>query len=217
MTQHTNLTKYIQLHGIIFIVGIVAVTTALDIFDRYHGFKLNSEKIRAERIAKQKQLIQNEVKHAIDIITYEREQNELLAKNKIKSMVYEACAIAQNIYSQNKKAKSQAEIQKMIKDALRPIRFAGGNGYFFATSMDGTEILSADHPEIEGVNILDWQDTRGQYVVQNAIKIVRQSGEGFNEYYWSKPHTTGNDYKKTSFCKQFKPYRTAGSLVLVYI
>ena len=206
MRKHTNLTKYIQLRGIIFIVVIVVIITALDIFERYHDFKLNSDKIRAEHISKQKQLIQNEVKHAVDLITYEKEQSEILTKNKIKSRVYEAWSIAQNIYSQNKGAKSKAEIQKMIKDALRPIRFAGGNGYFFATSMDGIEILSADHPEIEGLNILDWQDARGEYVIKKAIKIVRQSGEGFNEYYWSKPGTTGNDYKKISFCKLFKPY-----------
>jgi len=206
MRQHTNLTKYIKLRGVIFIVGIVISITALDIYEHYHDFKLNSDRIRADHIAIQKQLIQNEVKHAVDFITYEKEQSEILTKKKIKSRVYDAHSIAQNIYSQNKKAKSKAEIQKMIKDALRPIRFACGSGYFFATSMDGVEILSADHPEIEGLNILDWQDTRQQYVIQKAIKIVKQSGEGFNEYYWSKPYSTGNDYKKISFYKLFEPY-----------
>ena len=94
----------------------------------------------------------------------------------------------------------------MILDALRPIRFAEGSGYYFATRLDGVEMLFADKPELEGSNLLGLQDTQGKYVVKEMIKIVRQSGEGFYEYHWTKPETEGNDFKKMAFVKRFEPF-----------
>ncbi|MBU0988273.1 MAG: cache domain-containing protein [Proteobacteria bacterium] len=92
--------------------------------------------MRTDYIARQKQIIKQEVNRVVDLIFYEKEQSEILTRSKIKSRVYEAYSIAQNIYQQNKTAKSKAEIQQMILDALRPIRFEYGKGYYFATRLD---------------------------------------------------------------------------------
>ena len=94
----------------------------------------------------------------------------------------------------------------MILDALRPIRFEKGSGYYFVTRLNGVNMLFADKPEMEGLNLLDVQDTRGQYIIKDMINIVRQSGEGFYEYLWTKPDSAGNDFKKISFIKRFEPY-----------
>jgi signal transduction histidine kinase len=59
---------------------------------------------------------------------------------------------------------------------------------------------------MEGLNLLDLQDTRGQYVIKDMIAIAKQSGEGFYEYHWTKPDSVGNDFKKISFIKRFEPY-----------
>ena len=40
-------------------------------------------------------------------------------------------------------------------------------------------MLFADKPEMEGLNLLNMQDPRGQYVIRDMIEIARQSGEGF--------------------------------------
>jgi hypothetical protein len=43
----------------------------------------------------------------------------------------------------------------MILEALRPLRFDDGRGYYFATRLDGIELLFADHPELEGKSMLE--------------------------------------------------------------
>jgi PAS domain S-box-containing protein len=206
MKKRTHFIKLIKLWGIIFLIGIGISIVAIDVIGSYRDFNSRADQMRSDYIARQKQIIKQEVDRAVDLISSKREQIEILTKNKIKSRVYEAYSIAQNIYRQNKTAKSKAEIQKMILDALRPIRFENGRGYYFATRFDGVEMLFADKPEMEGMNLLDMQDARGQYVIKDSIKIVRKSGEGYYNYHWTKPGSAGNDFKKISFIKRFEPY-----------
>ena len=206
MKKRTSFIELIKLWGIIFLIGIGVSTVAIDVVSSYRDFNSRAHQMRADYIAHQKQIIKQQVNRVVDLISYEKEQSEAVTKSKIKSRVYEAYSIAQNIYQQNKTAKSKAEIKKMILDALRPIRFEHGSGYYFITRLDGVEMLFADKPEMERLNLLDMQDTRGQYVIKDTIKIVKQSGEGFYEYYWTKPGSPGNDFKKISFIKRFEPY-----------
>ena len=206
MRKKTNFINLIKLWGIISLIGIGVSIVAIDVIASYRDFNSRADQMRADYIAHQKQIIKEEVNRVVDLISYEKKQSEILTRSKIKSRVYEAYSIAQNIYQQNKTAKSKAKIQKMIMDALRPIRFEKGSGYYFATRLDGVNMLFADKPEKEGLNLLDVQDTRDQYVIKDMIKVVRQSGEGFYEYHWTKPDSPGSDFKKISFIKRFEPY-----------
>lgn len=207
MEQRTNFTKFIQLWGVIFIVGIVVSITVIDMIDNYHNFRLRSTQMRADHITQQKQIIKQEVKRVVDLISYEREQSEILVRSKLESRVCEACSIAQHIYQQNKTTKSKAEIQQMILDALRPIRFEKGIGYYFAIRQDGLVVLNANKPDLERKNLLDLQDANGQSFIKEMIKIGKQSGEGFCEYHWAKPGVEeGKVFKKISFIKIFEPY-----------
>lgn len=206
MRKKTNLINLIKLWGIIFLLGIGVSIAAIDVIGSHRDFHFRADQMRADYIARQKQIIKQEVNRVVDLISYEKAQSEILTRKKIKSRVYEAYSIAQHIYEQNKDAKSGAEIQKMILDALRPIRFEYGSGYYFATRLDGVEMLFADKPKMEGLNLLDVKDTRGRYVIKDMIQIAEQSGEGFYEYHWTKPDSVGNDFKKISFIKRFEPY-----------
>ena len=206
MKQKPHFTKLVQIWGAVLIVGVATSIMAIDIFSSYHDFSRQSEQIRTNHITKQKQIIKQEVMRVISLISNKNSQSETVTRNKIKSRVYEAFSIAQNIYQQNKSSKSKDDIQKMISDALRDIRFEHNSGYYFATRMDGVEILFSDKPEREGSNLLDFQDSRGRYVIKDMIAIAKQTGEGFYEYHWTKPGREGNDFKKISFVKQFEPY-----------
>ena len=198
------MTRLFQFWGIFFILGIAVSITIVDVIGSYRDFNFRSETLRTDYLTSQKQIVKQEVLRVIELISYEKGQSETQIRKMIKSRVYEAVSIAQNIYEQNKTTKSKAEIQKMTLDALRPIRFEGENGYYFATGFDGVEILFADKPEMEGLNLLNMQDSHGQYVVKDMIEIVKHSGEGFYQYHWTKPGMEGNDFKKISFVKRIE-------------
>ncbi len=179
---------------------------AVDLISSYRDFNISTDKMRENYIANQKQIIKQEVYRVVDLISYNKSQSEILTKNKIKSRVYEAYSIVQHIYQQNKNIKSDEKIEQMVLNALRPIRFENGIGYYFATRFDGVEMLFSDRPQMEGLNLLNMQDTRGQYVIKDMIEIAEKSGEGFYEYYWTKPGASGREFKKISFIKRFEPW-----------
>ena len=162
--------------------------------------------MRADYIVQQKKLIKSEVDRVVAMINQQKEQSEKLTKSVIKSRVYEAYAIAQNIYQQNKEAKSDFAIQQMIVNVLRAIRYNEGKGYYFIASRDGIMKLNPFRTELEGIKQLNTQDSKGQHITKEMFEIIQQSDEGFYEYHWTKPDAEGNDFKKISFVKQFEPF-----------
>jgi len=204
--NRNNFTKLIQLWGIIFLIGLGGSLVAIDIVRSYRDFNFRADQMRTNYTTRQKEIVKHEVERAVDMIRYKKAQSEKLTKSKIISRVYEAYAIAQHIYQENKTAKSKDEIQKMILDAINPIRFEKGNGYYFISRFDGVAILFPSKPELEGKNLIDVQDTHGQYLTMDMIKIIKQPGEGFYQYYWTKPNAEGNDFKKISFIKRLELY-----------
>ncbi len=206
MKQKYHFTKLFQLWGILLLLGIALSITAIDIFVSYRSFKLNSEKMRADYIDSQKQTVRQEVLKVVQLISHDKEQSVALTKKLLKSRVHEASAIAHNIYEQNKAVKNRAEIRTMIIDALRPVRFNDGNGYYFMTDFDGTGVLFAHRPELENKNLLGIQDSHGKYVIRDMIEIARTSGEGSYQYNWTKPDKKGKYFRKISFFTKIEPF-----------
>lgn len=206
MKQKFHFIKLLQLSGVLLILIIAISITAVDITTTVRGFNILSEEIRTNYIAKQKQRIQQEVMRVVTLISFKNEQSEAITRQIIKSRTDEASAIAQNIYLQNKTTKTKKEILQLIIDALRPIRYANGYGYYFITDFDGNELLFADKPELEGQNLLHLQDSNGKYVIRDMIAIATQAKAGSYEYHWTKPDATGSDFRKVSFVKHLEPF-----------
>ncbi len=201
-----SLTKIIAVWSTAVVVGMAGFTIVIDAIGSIHSFNIHVTQMRNDYIANQKQMIKQEVLQVVDLINYERNRSEDIARTQLKLRVEQAITIARHLYEQNKETRNQAEIQKLVMDALRPIRYNQGRGYYFAIRMDGTEMLYPDKPELEGINLLKSTDVRVQTVCKDMIDIIQRDGEGFYQYLWSKPDTTGDEYKKIAFIKYFEPF-----------
>jgi len=205
MKNKISFIKSIRLWGILFLVALAGILIAIDVSRGYRDANVRAEQVRADYIEQQRQLIKSEVDRTVSLINFEMKHLLQSEQDRVEDRVYEAYAIAENIYQQHKSTKSTAEIGKLIIDAIRPIRFDHGQGYFFITGLDGVSYLLADRPEYEGGSMLDLQDARGAHIAQDMIDIVSRSDEGFYRYYWTKPNKTERDFLKLSFVKLFKP------------
>ncbi len=152
-----------------------------------------------------KQMLRDEVGRVVNYIDYMKATTESRLKQSIRSRTYEAYEIASAIYKENEGNLTEAEIKVAVKNVLRRLRFNNGRGYYFATRLDGLEELFADRPELEGVNLIDMQDTQGQFVIRDMIELVRTQGEGFYRYTWTQPEKEGRDFPKIAFIKYFEP------------
>ena len=205
MKNKISFIKAIRLWGILFLLILAGVFVVIDISRSYRDANVRAEQVRTDYIKQQRQLITFEVERVVNLINFETEHIMQLEQDKIKKRVYEAYAIIANLYQQHKSTKSSAEIRKIITDAIRPIRFDQGSGYFFINGLDGVSHLFADHPEYEGTNMLDVQDKQGRSVARDMIGIVTQAGEGFYRYQWTKPNSAEKNVSKVSFVKVFEP------------
>lgn len=164
------------------------------ISDEYGRFQNEVMLLRNEFTESKKILIRQEVEKAVDFIRYSKSTTEERLKSEIKNRTYQAYAIASNIYNENKNIKTDTEIRKMIRDALRPIRFNQGRGAYFVADSFGTELLFSDNSESD----VGW----------DAIEIakIKMVGEGFFQYTWTKSGEKGSVFSKIVYIRYFEPY-----------
>lgn len=169
------------------------------------NFEKDISQSRIESINYKKKLLQLEIDRVHGFILAEKRLLESNIKKELKDRVYQAHTIANSIYKNNKH-KSKDELTKLIKDALRDIRFYENRGYYFIDELSGKNILHPILPELEGKNLLNIKDKRGNYVFKEMATIIKEKKEGFTTWWWTKPNTGNKEFKKIGFAKYFEPF-----------
>jgi len=186
--------------GVIFFISIVFIVFKNNIIQRQEAL----QEIRENYITSRKNMVKNEVQSLVRNIKNQRELAQSNLKIDLKQRVEEANEIISNIYMQNKN-KNKKEILKLIKDAIRPIRFNDGRGYFFIYSIDLKNILLPIAPNLEGKDFSNYRDIKGDFVVRNTAKLCKKYGKTYYTWYWKKPNGKSTNHKKIGYSIYFKP------------
>lgn len=74
-----------------------------------------------------------------------------------------------------------------LRDKTGPFVFM--ETYVFVNGMDGSELVNAAQPSLEGTNLMEVKDLKGKMLVRDYIEGVSKSKDGtfWTEYYWYKP------------------------------
>jgi PAS domain S-box-containing protein len=170
-------------------------------------FKIQHDAVRSEIIEHQKELVKTEVIRSMDYVNYVRSLSHEKLTTNLKERVEVAWNIADNIYNENKGLKSDSDIKKMIRDAIRPFRTIDKNGYVFIYTLDGESVLSPDSRRFEGTSGLGVKDLNGNYVVKREIALMREFDKALISYY-QKLNNPENDsiLSKYTYIKKFAPY-----------
>lgn len=208
--DNTRLPKKLSINRVFLLymtlVGCLSIFSLgyLWISSEWTSFEKEADVLRVTYLEGHKKNLEREVTRALDFVKYMQSQTEERLKASIQGRVYEAYFVAENLYSTHQDTDNAEEIENLIKDALRPIRFNKGRGYYFAFNLDGIETLFAANPEMEGRNMLPVKGGEGEPVVADMLALVNESGQGFYKYTWSKPNQEGY-FPKIAFVKLFKP------------
>jgi len=98
---------------------------------------------------------------------------------------------------------SEDDAQRKALMVLESISF-GSSGYFWVNSAKGQVLMHPYVQEIVNESVVDEPDARGVFLHKEFISVA-QSGGGFVEYYWPKPHTT-KYFPKMSYIEYFAPW-----------
>lgn len=206
LLRHYSLINVLTFSIVSIAISGFAILYSVWAFDRFKKFERETVALRESYIQEQERLIQHELSAVIDYMEFNRSQIEERVKEVLRGRVYNAWDIADNIYKKYNGRLPEEEMQALVREAIRPITFNNGRGYYFATGLDGIEQIFADHPEMEGRDFINVKDARGVPIIQEMISLVEKDGEGFYEYSWSRPNRDNADYRKLSFLKEFTPF-----------
>ena len=158
-----------------------------------------TEKIRAR--------LRGEMDSAISFLEYTRLRTEAVLKRSLVEDVDSAFQIVEAIHARESKRLPAAEVKRQIVEALRPVRFYDGRGYYFIDDMSGQFILLPTAPQLEGQTRLDNQDDTGHYIMRGLIEAARKPrGQGFSDYRWYSPDNPKQMSEKLSYVRYFEPY-----------
>jgi len=202
-----SLAKFISALFIILILLFFIIISAYQIKKDFNDSQFLAQKMRTDFVHQQKAIIHREVERVAQNILYEKNLAETNLKKNIKEKVNQAFGMVRYIWAKNRGRKPKAEIIQQIKEALRPIRFFNGQGYYYIIDLQGREILSAGFPKLEGKNMLLSTDKQIQKDTRQLIDYFKSGkDEGYFISYWPRPgHKDIKKYKGVTFVKLFKP------------
>ncbi|MCX8111554.1 MAG: methyl-accepting chemotaxis protein [Syntrophorhabdaceae bacterium] len=93
------------------------------------------------------------------------------------------------------------DAQKRALAAVKSLRYQG-NEYFWINDLNARVIMHPIKQELEGKDMINEKDAKGKLMFQEFLKVAKEKGEGFVEYWWPKPNET-KPSPKLSFVKLF--------------
>ncbi|HOV90664.1 MAG TPA: cache domain-containing protein [Syntrophorhabdaceae bacterium] len=96
------------------------------------------------------------------------------------------------------------EAQKRALAAVKSLRYQG-NEYFWINDLNAKVIMHPIKQELEGKDMTSEKDSHGKFFFQEFVKIAKEKGEGFVDYWWPKPNET-KPSPKLSFIKLFSQW-----------
>ncbi|UTJ06453.1 sensor histidine kinase [Arcobacter roscoffensis] len=185
------------------IILLSIIITTYIIYENQNKFEEESFELKKSYLKDSREKIYNEVNNVIKYIEYEYNNTEERLKKDLKNRVNEAYMVINGIIKNNPHLSKDEQV-KLIKNALRDVRFNDGRGYYYIYSMQGECVLLPIQKSLEGSSFLDIKDKRGKYITRSIIDSLKDGKEEFMHWWWYKPGSSKTQYKKLSFNKYIK-------------
>ena len=197
-----NIIKYLPVLLTLLISGIL---TFYLYFENINKFEKESKNLENKYININKELIKFQIERTKENIINEKNNQNIKLKENLKEQVENGYKIAFSIY-ENNLDKSKEEIKKLIKDALREIRFNDDRGYLFIFGRNGKSILHPIEPNLEDNDLWKYQDKKGTYLIKEMNEILKKTNSTYYTWYWTKPKGDNEELEKLGYFKLFEPF-----------
>ncbi|WP_428609473.1 cache domain-containing protein [Sedimenticola sp.] len=126
-------------------------------------------------------------------------KENLLASKKRELKNYISLALTSIDHIIRDKSLDEQTAREGVKQILNELTY-GEDGYFFVYDRNGVNLVHPILNEIVGRNLYDLQDSKGDYVIRNLLRVAAEGG-GFHRYLWNKP-SSGKEEEKLSYAVQ---------------
>jgi signal transduction histidine kinase len=123
---------------------------------------------------------------------------------RIKSQVETAISMLETVFSKQQKGELNAEQARQLgAELLRGLRY-GNDGYFWADTTEGVNVVLYGRKDVEGKSRLESRDAKGKFIVKDFIAAAKAGG-GYVSYWFPKPNQT-TPLPKRSYVQLFEPF-----------
>ena len=134
----------------------------------------------------------------------ERQGNTSAQDLLIRSEVETAVSMLQAISAKQQRGEMTLEKAKVLgADLLRELKY-GTDGYFWADTTEGVNVVLYGRKDVEGRNRLEDKDQEGAFYVK-ALLTKAKAGGGYVEYWFPKKGETAA-HPKRSYVLLFVPF-----------
>ncbi len=122
-------------------------------------------------------------------------------KERVETIITGISSQIHALQNQVKEGKLTMEAaQKEAKDIVSSFRY-DGNNYVWINDFHPNMIMHPLKPSLDGSDLSEYKDKKGNLLFVNMAKTAEKSGQGYVEYFWTKPNQTV-PVPKMSFVKE---------------
>jgi len=122
----------------------------------------------------------------------------------IKGEVETAISMLQTIFSKHQRGELTLEQAKQLgAELLRGLRY-GEDGYFWADTTEGVNVVLYGQKDVEGENRLESKDSKGKFIIRDFIAKAKAGG-GYEVYWFPKINET-TPLPKRGYVQLFEPF-----------
>lgn len=201
-----NLPRY-QTLGMMGVVLLILVTIFGFLVTRQYFDQTRVSDLHDEVLSTQKTRLKTELASVLDYIRFMSQQAESVLAEDAKSYVNQAHSVATSLYTSLNGKLPDSQIQEIIRESLREVRFFNGRGYLFIDDMQGQCILLPTAPQLEGTSLWDNQDDTGHYIMRGLVDAVKNPEHaGISRYRWYPPDDNKVMKSKLAYVRYFEPF-----------
>jgi methyl-accepting chemotaxis protein len=172
--------------------------------------KVQEQAFREELMRNKKEYLKSQVQTTMSVLakSYKDAHDPEKLKAVYKEQLENAVNTAYGILEIVEREENLSLEEKQIKAAglIKALRYGADNkDYFWINDMHPKMIMHPYKPELDGTDLSENKDPNGKKLFVEFVKVCREKGEGFVDYYWPK-YGADKPQPKLSFVKLFKPW-----------
>jgi PAS domain S-box-containing protein len=147
---------------------------------------------------------------AIFLIIIPSVENQLLEgkKETTQELTRAAVSILDEYYAEETAGRlTTQEAQAQAVARIQNLRYGDeSKDYFWITDLHPTMIMHPYLPELDGQDLTNYEDLRGNKLFADMVNAVRDNGSGFVNYFWQWKDNPSLIVPKLSFVEEFAPW-----------
>ena len=148
----------------------------------YLAFIQEADATREAFQQEHKAQVKARVDRALNYIQYRKLQEEEALRQEVRQRALDAAAVATSLCEQNVGSMTRAQLEGLVRETLRAMRFNKGRGYVFALDLEGGTQLLPPFPDLEGSNsVRDAPESPAAEVNRGLLQTVQKGGQGYHK------------------------------------